>query len=304
LLDGKVDAAVFNEGYMSMIDESIDGFSEKVKILYQYGVKTKVKSEKKADVTEPFNVFISGIDVAGPITTNSRSDVNIIMTVNPNTKQILLTTTPRDYYVTIPGVSGDARDKLTHAGIYGVDASMATLENLYGIDISYYARVNFTSLETIVDALGGVDVNSEVEFEKNGYSFHKGVNHMDGAQALTFSRERYSFAEGDNQRGKDQEAVLTAIIQKATSPAIIKSANEILTTVGDCVETNMTSDEMAKFINMQLNNGGSWNIESQAASGMGDAQACYSSGMQLLYVMWPDENVVSDVSEKMQKVLK
>ena len=304
LLDGKVDAAVFNEGYMSMIDESIDGFSEKVKILYQYGVKTKVKSEKKADVTEPFNVFISGIDVAGPITTNSRSDVNIIMTVNPNTKQILLTTTPRDYYVTIPGVSGDARDKLTHAGIYGVDASMATLENLYGIDISYYARVNFTSLETIVDALGGVDVNSEVEFEKNGYSFHKGVNHMNGAQALTFSRERYSFAEGDNQRGKDQEAVLTAIIQKATSPAIIKSANEILTTVGDCVETNMTSDEMAKFINMQLNNGGSWNIESQAASGMGDAQACYSSGMQLLYVMWPDENVVSDVSEKMQKVLK
>ena len=263
LLDGKVDAAVFNEGYMSMIDESIDGFSEKVKILYQYGVKTKVKSEKKADVTEP-----------------------------------------RDYYVTIPGVSGDARDKLTHAGIYGVDASMATLENLYGIDISYYARVNFTSLETIVDALGGVDVNSEVEFEKNGYSFHKGVNHMNGAQALTFSRERYSFAEGDNQRGKDQEAVLTAIIQKATSPAIIKSANEILTTVGDCVETNMTSDEMAKFINMQLNNGGSWNIESQAASGMGDAQACYSSGMQLLYVMWPDENVVSDVSEKMQKVLK
>lgn len=304
LLDGKVDAAVFNEGYMSMIDETIDGFSEKVKILYQYGVKTKVKSEKKADVAEPFNVFISGIDVAGPITTNSRSDVNIIMTVNPNTKQILLTTTPRDYYVTIPGVSGDARDKLTHAGIYGVDASMATLEKLYGIDISYYARVNFTSLETIVDALGGVDVNSEVEFEQNGYSFHKGINHMNGAQALTFSRERHSFAEGDNQRGKDQEAVLTAIIQKATSPAIIKSANEILTTVSDCVETNMTSDEMAKFINMQLNNGVSWNIESQAASGTGDTQACYSSGTQLLYVMWPDENVVSDVSEKMQKVLK
>ena len=127
---------------------------------------------------------------------------------------------------------------------------------------------------------------------------------MNGAQALTFSRERHSFAEGDNQRGKDQEAVLTAIIQKATSPAIIKSANEILTTVSDCVETNMTSDEMAKFINMQLNNGVSWNIESQAASGTGDTQACYSSGTQLLYVMWPDENVVSDVSEKMQKVLK
>ena len=304
LLNGNIDAAIFNEGYMSLIDESVEGFSDQVKILYQYGIKTEIKEEKQVSVDEPFNVFISGIDVAGPITTNSRSDVNIIMTVNPQTRKILLTTTPRDYYVTIPGISGEQRDKLTHAGIYGVDASMATLEQLYGIDISYYARVNFTSLETIVDALGGVDVNSEVEFEKNGYSFHKGVNHMNGAQALTFSRERYSFAEGDNQRGKDQEAVLTAVIQKATSPAILKSANEILASVSDCVETNMTQDEMAKFINMQLTEGGSWNIESQAASGTGDTQACYSSGSQLLYVMWPDETVVSDVSKKIKEVMK
>ena len=304
LLNGNIDAAIFNEGYMSLIDESVEGFSDQVKILYQYGIKTEIKEEKQVSVDEPFNVFISGIDVAGPITTNSRSDVNIIMTVNPQTRKILLTTTPRDYYVTIPGISGEQRDKLTHAGIYGVDASMATLEQLYGIEISYYARVNFTSLETIVDALGGVDVNSEVEFEKNGYSFHKGVNHMNGAQALTFSRERYSFAEGDNQRGKDQEAVLTAVIQKATSPAILKSANEILASVSDCVETNMTQDEMAKFINMQLTEGGSWNIESQAASGTGDTQACYSSGSQLLYVMWPDETVVSDVSKKIKEVMK
>ena len=304
LLNGNIDAAIFNEGYMSMIDDSVEGFSDKVKILYQYGIKTEIKEEKQVSVDEPFNVFISGIDVAGPITTNSRSDVNIIMTVNPQTRKILLTTTPRDYYVTIPGISGEQRDKLTHAGIYGVDASMATLEQLYGIEISYYARVNFTSLETIVDALGGVDVNSEVEFEKNGYSFQKGVNHMNGAQALTFSRERYSFAEGDNQRGKDQEAVLTAVIQKATSPAILKSANEILASVSDCVETNMTQDEMAKFINMQLTEGGSWNIESQAAYGTGDTQACYSSGSQLLYVMWPDETVVSDVSKKIKEVMK
>ena len=304
LLNGNIDAAIFNEGYMSLIDESVEGFSDQVKILYQYGIKTEIKEEKQVSVDEPFNVFISGIDVAGPITTNSRSDVNIIMTVNPQTRKILLTTTPRDYYVTIPGISGEQRDKLTHAGIYGVDASMATLEQLYGIEISYYARVNFTSLETIVDALGGVDVNSEVEFEKNGYSFHKGINHMDGAQALTFSRERYSFAEGDNQRGKDQEAVLTAVIQKATSPAILKSANEILVSVSDCVETNMTQDEMAKFINMQLTEGGSWNIESQAAYGTGDTQACYSSGSQLLYVMWPDETVVSDVSKKIKEVMK
>ena len=326
LNNGTTGAIILNQAYLDVLDEmdNYSSFSSQLREIASLQVETVVQrktpqvteavgsttetsdnSSADAAVTdEVYTIYVSGIDTRGEMTASSRSDVNIIMTVNPNTKQILLTTTPRDYYVTIPGVSGDARDKLTHAGIYGVDASMATLENLYGIDISYYARVNFTSLETIVDALGGVDVNSEVEFEKNGYSFHKGVNHMNGAQALTFSRERYSFAEGDNQRGKDQEAVLTAIIQKATSPAIIKSANEILTTVGDCVETNMTSDEMAKFINMQLNNGGSWNIESQAASGMGDAQPCYSSGMQLLYVMWPDENVVSDVSEKMQKVLK
>lgn len=304
LLDGKIDAAVFNEGYMSMIDESIDGFSDQIRVLYQYGIKTEIKQEKTADIQEPFNVFISGIDVSGPITTNSRSDVNIIMTVNPNTKQILLTTTPRDYYVTIPNVSGDARDKLTHAGIYGVDASMATLENLYGIDISYYARVNFTSLETIVDALGGVDVNSEVEFARGGYSYHKGVNHMNGAEALFFSRERYSFNEGDNQRGKNQEAVLTAIIQKATSPAIIKSANAILESVASCVETNMTQEEMSKFINMQLSDGASWNIESQAATGRGDTQSCYSSGSQLLYVMWPDESSVINVSKKINELMK
>lgn len=304
LLNGNIDAAIFNEGYMSIIDDSIEGFSDQVKILYQYGIKTEIKQEKQADVSEPFNVFISGIDVAGPITTNSRSDVNIIMTVNPQTRKILLTTTPRDYYVTIPNVSGEQRDKLTHAGIYGVDASMNTLESLYGIDISYYARVNFTSLETIVDALGGVDVNSEVEFTAQGYSFTKGMNHMDGKQALAFSRERYSFQEGDNQRGKDQEAVLTAIINKATSPAILKSANEILASVSDCVETNMTQDEMAKFINMQLNDGGSWNVESQAASGTGDTQACYSSGSQPLYVMWPDENVVTEVSNKINAVMQ
>ena len=305
LLDGKIEAAIYNEGFSSIIEESIEDYSDNVRILYQYGIKTEItQDEEKKDVKEPFNVYISGIDVSGPITTNSRSDVNIIMTINPNTHKILLTTTPRDYYVTIPNISGESRDKLTHAGIYGVDASMATLEQIYGIDISYYARVNFSSLIKIVDALGGVDVDSEVEFSVNGYNFHKGVNHMNGDQALTFSRERHSFAEGDNQRGKDQEAVLTAILKKAMSPAILTNANEILTNVSDSVETNMTSDEMAQFINMQLSDGSSWSIESTAATGTGDKQACYSSGSQQLYVMWPDDAVVAEISAKMQEFLK
>lgn len=307
LLEGKIDAAIYNEAFTGLLNEVNEGYSDKVRVLYKYGIETKVEipeeNEQTTSVEEPFNVYISGIDVSGSITTTSRSDVNIIMTVNPNTKKILLTTTPRDYYVQIPEVSGEAKDKLTHAGIYGVDASMRTLGQLYGIDIKYYARVNFTSLITIVDALGGVDVNSEYAFDAGGYGFKKGINHLNGDAALAFSRERYSFSAGDNQRGKNQEAVLTAILNKAMSPAILKNANEVIAKVGSSVETNMTDKEMAKFINMQLSDNAAWSIESVAASGSGDMLPCYSSGSQPLYVMHPDMAVVGEISNKMQEVL-
>ena len=302
LLEGRVDAAIYNQALDGLITDAIEDYSEQVRVLYQYGIETEIEQEN-VDVEEPFNVYISGIDVDGPITTNSRSDVNIIMTVNPNTKKILLTTTPRDYYVQIPDISGEQRDKLTHAGIYGVDASMRTLEQLYGIDISYYARVNFSSLVKIVDTLGGVDVDSDFDFDAQGYHFQKGMNHLDGKQALAFSRERYSFEDGDNQRGKDQQKVLTAILNKAMSPAILSNASALIADVSDSVQTNMTQEEMAKFIKMQLNDGASWTIESQAASGTGDTQACYSSGDQPLYVMWPDEAVVQSISAKMNEIL-
>lgn len=302
LLEGRVDAAIYNQALDGLITDAIEDYSDQVRVLYQYGIETEIEQEN-VDVEEPFNVYISGIDVSGPVATNSRSDVNIIMTVNPNTKKILLTTTPRDYYVQIPDISGEQRDKLTHAGIYGVDASMKTLEQLYGIDISYYARVNFSSLVKIVDTLGGVDVDSDFDFDAQGYHFQKGMNHLDGKQALAFSRERYSFEEGDNQRGKDQEKVLTAILNKAMSPAILSNASALIADVSDSVQTNMTQEEMAKFIKMQLNDGASWTIESQAASGNGDTQACYSSGDQPLYVMWPDEAVVQSISAKMNEIL-
>lgn len=302
LLDGEVQAVIYNEAYTAMIEETIDDYSSKVKVLYQYGIETEIEKEE-VDISNAFNVYISGIDVAGSISKNSRSDVNIIMTVNPDTKQILLTSTPRDFYVPIPGISGGQKDKLTHAGIYGVDASMRTLEELYGIDISYYARVNFTSLVTIVDALGGVDVESEHSFSAGGYDFTEGMNHLNGEQALAFSRERKSFSGGDRQRGKNQEAVIEAILHKAMSPAILKNANQIIASVSDCVETNMTRNEMAEFINMQLSDPAMWDIESQAADGTGSSAACYSSGSQQLYVMIPDEAVVSAASQKMQDIL-
>ena len=303
LLNGEIQAAVYNEAFTGVLEESIEGYSERVKVLDHFEIRTKVDTAGRS-VNKPFNVYISGIDVSGAITTTSRSDVNIIMNVNPDTKKILLTTTPRDYYVTIPGISGERRDKLTHAGIYGVDRSMAALENLYGVELSYYAKVNFTSLIKIVDALGGVDVESEYAFSAGGYSFSEGINHLDGDAALAFSRERYSFSDGDNQRGKNQEAVLAAIIKKASSPAVLASANKILASISKSVETNMTQDEMAQLISMQLSDGGDWDVESQAASGKGDTQTCFSSGSQPLYVMWPDDAEVAELSEKMRLVLE
>lgn len=302
LLDGEIQAAIYNEAYTPIIEETIEDYSSQVKVLYQYGIETEIEKEE-VDISNAFNVYISGIDVEGSISKNSRSDVNIIMTINPDTHQILLTTTPRDFYVEIPGVSGGAKDKLTHAGVYGVDASMRTLEQLYGIDISYYARVNFTSLIKIVDALGGVDVESEYAFSAGGYNFQKGTNHLNGEQALAFSRERKSFSGGDRQRGKNQEAVIEAIIEKALSPAILKNANQIISSVSDCVETNMTRDEMSKFINMQLSDPAVWEIESQAADGKGSSASCYSSGSQKLYVMIPDEAVVAECSQNMHDVI-
>ena len=303
LLKGRIEAAIYNEAFAGIIDDTVEGYSDQVRILYQYGIDTEIE-QKETNVEKPFHVYISGIDVDGPITTNSRSDVNIIMTVNPNTRKILLTTTPRDYYVPIPGVSGEQKDKLTHAGIYGVDVSMKTLESIYGIDISYYARVNFTSLIKIVDTLGGVDVNSEYAFTTThgGYEIQKGMNHMDGAAALGFSRERYSFEAGDNQRGKNQEAVLTAILNKAMSPAILTNANQMIASVGDSIETNMSQEEMAKFINLQLSDSSAWSIESAAATGTGDNQTCFSSGDEILYVMNPNEESIQGISQKMAQI--
>lgn len=302
LLNGDVDAAIYNEAFTGMIAESIEDYESKVRILYQYGIDTEMEVEEKS-VSNAFSVYISGIDVYGPITTNSRSDVNIIMTANPDTKQILLTTTPRDYYVPIPGISGGQKDKLTHAGIYGVDKSMATLEALYGIDIDYYARVNFTSLIKIIDVLGGVDVYSEYAFKAGNYSFTQGMNHMDGKKALTFSRDRYSFSEGDNQRGKNQQAVITGILRKAMSPAILKNANSLLASVGGSVQTNMTKDEMSELVRMQLEDAATWNIVSVSAVGTGDSQPTFSGGNVRRYVMHPNMVSVSEIQTKMNRVI-
>ena len=311
LLEGEVDAMICNKAYTELLSDAITDYTESTRVIFEKGFESKVEAGSAA-AAEPesrnmtdhaYTVLISGIDVNGPISTTSRSDVNILMTVNPLTHKILLTTTPRDYYVYIPEISGDMRDKLTHAGIYGVKTSMRTLEELYGIKISDYVRINFDSLINLVDALGGVDVDSEYDFESYGFQFHKGINHLDGEQALAFSRERYAFSSGDNQRGQNQMLVLTAILDKLQSPALLKNPSGVLEVMGSSMQTSFTTDQITELISWQLDNGQGWEIERQAVTGTGDSQQTFSMKGTDLYVMWPDEEAVSEAAAKIAETM-
>lgn len=309
LHDKEVDAIIYNEGYTDTLCESFLGYKKSVRIIYEHKIKKELSGVSvDTSIQEPFSVYISGIDVYGEIEQTSRSDVNIIATVNPKTHQILLVTTPRDYYVPIPGISGGQEDKLTHAGNYGVDVSMATLEELYQVKIPFFARINFTSLIDIVDHLGGVDVYSEYEFRTSRNSEHvmdvqQGLNHFNGEEALAFSRERENVPGGDNQRGKNQQAVITAMIKKMVSPQMLMKANAIIDDVSDNVETNMSQEQMQSLIKTQLKKGGSWNIYSVAADGTGGKDICYSAASSgPLYVTYPDEESVTEIQNLINRV--
>lgn len=305
LLDGKVDAIIYNGAYTSLMEENVTDFSKKIKILYTFDIRVQLDfgnsgATDDSITKEPFTIYISGIDTYGEVSETSRSDVNLIAVVNPKTYQILLVTTPRDYYVPIPGISGGQKDKLTHAGIYGIDASMRTLGQLYETDINYYARLNFTSLIDIVDTLGGVDVYSELAFQTGKESgcivdVQEGWNHLNGEQALAFSRERHALADGDNQRGKNQQAVLTAMLRKCLSPTMLLKAGTIMNQVSSEVETNLSQAQINSLIKYQLNKNATWTIQSVAATGTNDKGYCYSSGDKLLFIIDPDEDVVQKI---------
>ena len=311
LMDKDVDAAIYNSAYDALIEDNMEGYLDKVRVLYQYEIKTEVETKTEKDkehvrsVDQPFNLYISGIDTLGKISTTSRSDVNMIMTVNPQTHTILMTNTPRDYFVLLPDISGTTRDKLTHAGIYGIDASMNTISALYDVPLDYYIRVNFTSLVTLIDAMGGIDVNSDYEFNClwKGYHINKGMNHLNGDQTLGFIRERYAFPDGDNQRGRNEQQVMAAIIDQLTTATGISSAPRLLSVLSDCMETDMTQAEFSKLINRQISEGGKWNIETQAVTGRGDMQPTFSGGSQELFVMWPDEDGVKRAADKIKQVM-
>ena len=305
LYNNEVGAIIYNEAFIGNILEEHPTFEDDVRILDNVEIKTEVEataSDKKV-TKEPFTVYITGIDTYGPISTSSRSDVNILATVNPETKQILLTSTPRDYYVEFPGVTNGQLDKLTHAGIYGVDCSMDTLEQLYGINIDYYVKVNFTSVIKIVDQLGGVNVYSEYDFTSiDGYHYQQGYNELNGEEALSFARERKAFADGDNQRGKNQQAVITALLQKAISPAILTNYAGLLGSLDGNMETNMSMDDITELIKMQLGDGSSWEVISQSVVGSNSQDYCYSLANSA-YVMIPDQASVDAAKAKIQQVL-
>ncbi len=309
LVSGETQAIIYNQTYTELMDETVDGYSDQIKIIYRHEIETKLNfggsEEDDSLIKEPFTVYISGLDVYGDERDgegrdSERSDVNIIAVVNPTTHQILLVTTPRDYFVPIPGVSGGMKDKLTHAGTYGIDASMATLGELYETDINYYVRLNFSSLIDIVDILGGVDVYSDYAFEtgwESGYEMQvqEGLNHFDGQQALAFCRERHNLVDGDNQRGRNQQAVITAMLKKALSPTMLLKANSIINQVSEDVETNITQGQLNSLVKYQLGTGAEWTIQSVAATGFDGEDYSYSMPNDLVYVIYPDEMVVNEI---------
>lgn len=301
-----VNVIVINEANRSPIEEYYKTFSDDTRVLNTHKVETIIQEDEKLDdITKtPFNVYLSGIDVYGSIKTTSRSDVNVIVTVNPNTKQILLTSTPRDYYVPLT-VSNGIPDKLTHAGIHGVDCSIGTLENLYGIDIDYYVRVNFTSVRKIVDLLGGVKVYSDYDFTSDwGPSFKKGYNQVNGKQALAFCRERHHFANGDYQRGRDHQHMIEAILNKAMSPDILPNYADLLKTASKNFQTNMSTKEITALAKMQLNDMSQWTIKYANAAGQGASKTTYSYQSRKLYVCVPDYNSVAKITKRINKVLE
>lgn len=310
LLDEKTNAIVLEESYLTLAYEEIKDFKSNVKVIENFSIKAKVHKENNEEVSinEPFILYISGIDQYGNVKSiRGRSDVNQMVIVNPKTHHILLVNTPRDYYVKLYNTTG-LKDKLTHAGIYGIDKSIKTLEEFYNIDINYYLRVNFNSLIKVVDVIGGINIYSDKEFiahTNKSVNVKKGWNTFNGEQALAYSRERYAYITGDHHRGENQQQVITAIIEKMTnSKVLISKYNSILNALDGTFQTDMSTSMITSFIKEQLNEMPKWQIDSIAVTGYNSSNYTYSMGSRLkLYVMEPDYNSVEKAKKKIIEVL-
>lgn len=306
MLNGESQAMIFNGVFTNILENEDPDFSSKVRKIYSFKVTQTVDTATKQVSGDSFNIYISGIDTYGPISSVSRSDVNIIMTINRATHKILLTTTPRDSYVAIADGGQNQYDKLTHAGIYGVNASVHTLENLYGIDISNYIRLNFTSFLQLIDLVGGIDVENTQEFTSlhGNYHFPVGRIHMDAEQTLGFVRERYSLEGGDNDRGQNQEKVIAALIKKLSSPENLHNYRAILNGLEGSIQTDLSIKTIIELVNTQLESGTQFTVESQALAGSGRTDLpSYAMPDSQLYMLEINQESLEQTKAAIQSVL-
>ena len=307
LQDKKIDAVLINDSTKNLLSSDLSDMELKLKEIYKVYVSIeKTDIVKVVDITKkPFNIYVAGGDAYGSIDNVTNTDVNMIITVDPINRKVLLTSIPRDYYVNLPSFGDDAYDKLTHAGYYGIEESVKAIENLLDIDINYYVKVNFSTIEGVIDAIEGVDVYVDKGFTASdgSYTFVTGYNHMNGKKALRFARERKSFSNGDVQRVKNQQKVLTAIINKVTSSTtLVTNFSQILNSVENSFSTNMETKNINRFIKMQLNDMRTWDIESQNLVGSDlYTKNTYTYPNLELYVMKQDEESVGTAKEKIKK---
>lgn len=311
---GEVDSIIINESSRSQIldMEAYSNFDSNTRVVYQtsYKVKNNDSATSVSDITsKPFNVLISGSDSRGGFDENGRSDVIMVATVNPKTHTILLTSVPRDFYVTTACDAGDgcmqgALDKITHTGIHGTNTTKRTVEQLLGIEINYTFKVGFDTVTELVDVLGGVDVYVEPGYATttSEFSVHEGVNHLNAQQALAFARERYSYTEGDRQRTKNQQQVLMGIVKEATKPSVITNYAAIMDTMANTFSTTMSNEEITALIKYQLNNNPTWKMEQYMVDGTGDTLMCAELG-DAASVMVPDQSTVKMAKDKINAVL-
>ena len=310
VINEESDAVLALDSNVDVIKEDNSEYSN-LKKIYTFNVTSKVKTLKSdVDVSKDnFVFYISGIDTNGKVATKARSDVNILVAVNPKDKKILMINTPRDYYVKLH--SKKAMDKLTHAGVYGIEESVGTLEDLYDVKINYYARVNFTTFINIVDKLDGITVDVPVSFCEQTSSrtssaqicLKKGRQKLNGEQALALSRTRHTLAGGDRDRGNNQMLVLESIIDKAISPSIIVKYNSLLSSVSDSVITNVDQKAITKLIKKQIKDNSSWDIQSYSVNGTDSSNVTYSTGRSKAYVMNPDVETVNEAKIKLDNIL-
>ncbi len=303
-IKGNVDSMLVEESILAILSEENEEFAQSYQVVYDFAIDVETEDVlKEVDITkDSFNIYISGIDTYGSVSSVSRSDVNMVVSVNPKKNKIEIISIPRDYYVLLGGIN--EKDKLTHAGIYGVDVSVKTLEELLDIKINYYVKVNFSSLTKIVDALDGVNVYSEYDFvSRDGYSYKKGLNYVNGEEALSFVRERKAFTLGDRVRGENQIRMIEALINKALSPKIIIKYNSLLKALESSFVTNMKMDNLTDFIKKQIKDNKSWDIDSYSLDGTDGYQYTYSYKGAKSYVMIPDQETIINAKNKIKEVM-